>query len=117
MGGKSKSSSPPVQQPPQQNAGADSAAMMAAMMPMMTTMMMQSQQSIPQVQAPPEPVITPSVDWATKQAELQKRIDADVTADLKRRRGRQSTVLTSPLVDDDNPSTVSTKAQGGPGPQ
>jgi hypothetical protein len=91
--------------------------MMSAMMPMMATLMMQSQQDIPSMQAPPEPVITPSVDWASKQAELQKRIDADVTADLKRRRGRQHTVLTSPLVDEDNPSTVSTKAQGGPGPQ
>lgn len=116
MGGKSNSSAPPTTTaPPSQSY--DSSAAMAAMIPMMTQVMLQSQQDIPKGYSAPEPVITPSVDWDAKQEEIRKRIAGDVTADLKRRRGRQYTVLTSPLVDEDDPSTVSAKTEGGPGPR
>jgi len=110
MGKSSKSAPPPpVQQPAPIDIGAIMAPMMASMSQMMV---MASQNSAPQIPAPPPLPEPTSVDWVKKQEELQKQMTDKAQQDLKKRRGRASTVLTSPLVDEEEISTVVAKPTG-----
>lgn len=107
MGGKG-SSPPQSQAPPPQEPQMDMAAMMIPMMEMMMTM---SQSQTPQYSPPPQTDAVSNVNWADKQKEIQDRIAADSTAELKRKKGRASTVLTDPL-EETEVKTVQAKAAG-----
>lgn len=84
-----------------------------AMMQMMQTM--QSQQSVetPHMAATPQmpetpaalqmpEIITPTeIDWTEQNEQLAAKARADYKSDLASKKGRLDTVLTSPLLDDD----------------
>lgn len=109
--GKSKSAPapPPVQQPQPIDIGAIMEPMMKGMSAMMA---MASKSSAPQY-TPPPPIPEPtSVDWVKKQEDLQKQMTEKAQTDLRKKRGRASTVLTSPLVEEEEVSTVAAKVTG-----
>ena len=111
--GSKGSSAPPPQQMP---AAPDTEAMMAGMMKMFSGMMegqmmaMQNmQQNMPQMpDLPPMPPISsaPTIDWTEKQEQLAAKQKADYHLDQARRKGSQDTVLTSPLLDDEDPEVT-----------
>lgn len=104
MGGKSSGTqAPPAPvMPPQQDNNAEIMAMMG--------MMMESMANMPQAPAlPPTPAITrePIIDWAERNEQLLAKTRADYNVDIARRKGRQDTILTSPLLDDEETTTTS----------
>lgn len=108
MGGKSSgAATPPPAMPmmPQQD---NSEEMMAFM-----TMMMQAMNSMPQAPAvPTTPTIQKEapIDWAEKHDMLTQKMKAEYTLDQARRKGRQNTVYTSPLLDEEEANTTSIMA-------
>jgi len=111
MGGKGEDNytPPPVQ--PQVDMNAMLAPMMG-MMASMASMAMQNSIQMPELPTPPTIEKPMNVDWQAKQKELQNKIAADTAQDIARRRGRSSTILTSPLADGEEPTTVSAKMSG-----
>lgn len=108
MGGKgSDNYTPPPPQP-----APDMAAMVAPMMGMMGAMASMSALPMPTLELPPPMESVPSVDWKAKQKEIQDKIATDTAAELKRRRGRSSTILTSPLADGEEIKTTSASMSG-----
>ena len=117
MGGKNKQAAPP----PVDNSANEAmmmqmsqmiAAMMASqqsqMGQMMSAMSQQQQSQIPTI---PEIFTQPDVDWSEKTKELQNRMRADYTLDKARKIGRNETVLTSPFLEDDEPTLTGTLLQ------
>ena len=111
------SSSPPPQMPPMQdNSGIE--AMMAQFENMMmgamgsiaqsqqaaTEMMMQIQ--APQLPQAPVPSRVNDIDWTEKQDQLKSKMKADYNIDQARRKGRTGTVLSSPLLDEEDATTT-----------
>ena len=61
----------------------------------------------------PEAVRDPIIDWTEQQEKLSNKARADYSLDQARRKGRQDTILTSPLLDDEEPNiTGSVLAEG-----
>ena len=110
--GKTTSSTPSYSPPVESQI--DYQSLMEPMLASMTQMaMMASMNSTPSYTPPPSLTNVPTIDWKSKQTELQNKISADVTSDLLKRRGSASTVLTSPLVNTEfDPSTVFIKPLG-----
>lgn len=102
MGGKSKQEAPPAPvMPPMQ----DNTVIIEQMMGMMGAMMQNMPQ--PPAQLPvPEVHAAPKMDWRERQDQLQAKARADYTNDRSRAKGRQDTVLTSPLLDDEETTTT-----------
>lgn len=104
MGGKGGGSAPPpiqsIPEPPQ----VDLAPIMAMMTQMMS--MMSQQASAPPL--PPTPTIfsEPSIDWRQKQEELRNKLNAQETLDNETRKNRVDTILTSPLLDEEEAVTT-----------
>ena len=104
-----KSSSQPPEPPAVDNSGMEQ--QLAMMQEAMGAMMEFSMSSMEQVtamanQPPPMPEIPqimrePIIDWAEKNAQLKAKSKADFGVDSARRKGRQDTIVTSPLLDDD----------------
>ncbi len=104
MGGKGGSSTPSYS-PPVETPGVDMAPLFSAMMQMqnMTAMMMrQNQQNMETMMAAaPKAEVDPSVNWSKRMEELRTKISGDMNTAASKRRGRESTVVTSPLTDDE----------------
>lgn len=84
-------------------------AAMGGMMEMMAASQMQNQKnqlSMLLAQAP-QPTATPTYDWQSRAAALKEKISGQVTEEAAARRGRASTILTSPLTDEDVSLTTS----------
>jgi len=110
MGGKG--SAPPTSSPaPPQTSEPDIGPMMAEMNANMMKMMMMTSQDTSYT-PPPAVESMPQTDWAAKQAELKSQAELDNAAAMKKKRGRASTVLTSPLEEENKPKTVSTTLTG-----
>ena len=77
---------------------------MSSMMEMMATIS-QQQPSLPQM---PALYQAPEIDWTEERGKLAKKMKADTALERARKTTRNSTVLTSPLLDDEEPSTTST---------
>jgi hypothetical protein len=111
-GSKSSSAPPPQQMAPAPDTEAMMAQMTAMMHGLMQTQMMtmqQIQQSAPQM--PDLPLLpqiasAPTIDWAEKQEQLSAKQKADYHLDRARKKGAQDTVLTSPLLDDEDPKVT-----------
>jgi len=105
--GGSQSSPPPVDQttPPVDFTAME--AMMDAMLQMQNNMLMSQATEMPPL--PQMPVIndSPDIDWTEKNRELAARSRADFDVDEARRKGRTDTILTSPLLDDEEAETTS----------
>lgn len=107
MGGKGssppKSEAPPVMEPQQD--------MSAVIGPMMEMMMMTANSKTPTYTPPPASESVSNINWEEKQKELNDKIKADVSDELRRKKGRASTVLTNPL-EEEPVKTVQAKASG-----
>ena len=55
----------------------------------------------------PQPTATPTYDWKSRAAALKEKISGQVSEEAAARRGRASTILTSPLTDEDVTLTTS----------
>lgn len=73
--------------------------MMTGMMGMMSQVMSSSQESLPET---PETYSTPAVDWTEQTEQLNNKMRADYNVEEARRKGNQDTVLTSPLLEDED---------------
>lgn len=84
-----------------------SQAMSTTMFSMMDMMAKISQQqpSIPEL---PALYQAPEIDWTEERDKLSQKMKADTALERARKTTRNSTVLTSPLLDDEEPSTTST---------
>lgn len=105
----SKGSSTPSQPMMQQD---NTAAMMEQYMGMMSEMFAQQQEqmntlmtSMQQTDEAPEVIANPEVDWTEKNAELQAKMAADYDGTVAQQVNGASTVLTSPLLDEEEPTT------------
>ena len=69
------------------------------------SMMMESasapQAPIPTIPESPEVIADPTIDFSEKQKELANKVRADYKDDQSRKRTRSSTILTSPLLDEE----------------
>jgi len=61
---------------------------------------------LPQMPSMPALFETPDIDWTEKQDQLAAKAKADWNVDAARRKTRGDTVLTSPLLDDDDASVT-----------
>lgn len=107
MGGKGGSA------PPEE----DYTGIMSAMSQMAQMQgMMASQQALPQMpeQAPlPEIDSAGNVDWTDKHAQLRQKAAADYGSANAARKGRADTILTSPILDDDDDEVLASSILGG----
>lgn len=98
-------------QPPPVDTSAASASMngMAEMMAgMMSSMQatnaqnaMYEEPTMPETLTEPVLERTADIDWTEKQSQLNQKMKADYNVDEARRKGRGDTVLTSPLLDEE----------------
>lgn len=104
MGGKSGNTSPapPAYTPPPPNNDEIMMQYMNSIMSMQAGMASQ----IPQLPPTPEIERDPIINWAEKNEELIAKSKADYNVDKARRKGRFDTILTSPLLDDEDPETT-----------
>ena len=113
MGGGSKNSAPDpyaMQQPEMPYIDMTPIyAAMGGMMEMMAASQVQNQKnqmSMLLAQAP-QPTATPTYDWQSRATALREKISGQVSEEAAARRGRSSTILTSPLTDEDVTLTTS----------
>jgi len=109
--GSGKGGSPPESVNRQPEPTVDYGPMFAAMgqmAAMNAAMQAQSMDQMMTMQAmAPEPTATAEPDWQKRADALREKISASVTADAAARRGRESTILTSPLTDEKVKTTES----------
>jgi len=96
MGGKSDTVAPPPVVDP--GPGVDMTMMMGLFQQMMANQ--SAQMAPPAIPDAPEVTADPVIDWTEKQKELANKVRADYEDDASRKRGRASTILTSPLLDE-----------------
>lgn len=65
-----------------------------------------NQQPAPQMPQFPSIATSPDIDWAEQSAKLAAKTKADEAIASKQRRGRASTIATSPLLDDEDAKTT-----------
>lgn len=84
-------------------------AAMGGMMEMMAASQMQNQQNTlgALLAQAPQPTATPTYDWKSRADALREKISGQVSEEAAARRGRASTILTSPLTDEDVTLTTS----------
>ena len=107
-GGSSKGGSEQTYAPPPEDTSEDDAAMMEMMMAMMAGMggggmEMPAMPHTPDVEEyqPPPIEKAAKIDWKKKQEELAAKTKADYKGDVANKKGRTSTIHTSPLLDDE----------------
>jgi len=105
MGGKSGPAPPEVTGPP------DNSAMMMQMMQQMMSAGAFNPPPMPEVPLPPEVERERVQDWGERTKELANKMRADFNIDQSRRRGRSSTILTSPLLDEESEANKSIIAE------
>lgn len=103
MGSKG-SPPPPVSEPPAMDMGMYMQMMNSAMMNQQAMMADASSQY--QLPDTPEPYTSPDIDWAEKNKELSNKAKADFEDSTAKKKGRSSTILTSPLADDEEADTT-----------
>jgi hypothetical protein len=74
--------------------------------------MMQAVPAAPALPATPSVFRAPQVDWTEKNKQLASRASADYKTSTSKKKGRSSTILTKPLLDDTEPSTTSSLLTG-----
>ena len=114
-GGDSAPPPMPMQQP-EDNSG-EIMAMMMGMMEAMSASSAAMMHSAQPPQLPPMPQIPeiardPVIDWTEKQEQLAAKAKADYNIDQTRRKGRSDTILTSPLLDEDDATVTGSVLAG-----
>lgn len=119
MGGKGAEEAipapPPVEEVPHFGGGVGGigsimAAQQAAMDAMMGSML---NQPLPDIYTPTHSDPYQEMDWGQIESELSAKARADEAADAARRKGRTSTILTSPLLDYEDVETTESVLAGG----
>jgi len=110
--GKSSSSPPPSAMQEQQAPEMDLTPMYSTMAQMMAMQQSNSDQSLQQMRqmqmaAPQSTEPEAETNWKARADALREKIAASETDAASRRRGRESTILTSPLTDEDVNTTES----------
>ncbi len=101
MGGKGGGSAPPP--PSSADSGTDMLMALLSNMP---------QPTVPAPPAPPQqipvpmPTRTPEVDWTDKHKQLASKMKADYSLDRARKISLTDTIVTSPLLDEEDPMTT-----------
>lgn len=113
--GKSSGSSPPAIRPTDTSQFLSQA--LSSYQSSMQNIMNQTQQSMAEqmrymtensINSLPEVIDSVGdIDWAERTSQLKQKAAADYNAKEALRRGRASTILTSPLLDDTDPATTS----------
>lgn len=118
-GGKGGSDAPPMPMMPQQQAAhePDYMTMMAMMMEGMGGMASSFSEAASQPQMPALPAVptvfrAPIIDWTEKQGQLNQKMKADYNVDQTRRKNRTDTILTSPLLDEEDATTTGSVLSG-----
>lgn len=86
-----------------------------SLLQMMQIMMSQVGQGAPQPPALPDlPEVSRDVevDWDERRERLANKARADYKNDQRRKKGRSSTIITSPLIENESPDTTSLIAAG-----
>jgi len=116
MGGKGNDSPQQNYYPEQRQDEAELDESLAMAMQMMSHQnnifaqrMQNTQANMPQL---PEISKAADVDWAEKQQQLQKKMQAAFNLDEARRKGRMDTILSSPLLDDEDAKTTDSLLKG-----
>ena len=105
MGGKSDAPTPPAYTPMPDTSAQD--AMMQQFMMQLTGLQGQmANMQTPQLPQMPEIEREPLVNWAEKNKELLNKAKGDYGVDIARRKGRSDTILTSPLLDEEDATTT-----------
>lgn len=107
MGSKGKQPEPPQIDNSQNEALLAMMSQQAQIIPAMMTGMMGSMSqmiSSMEQQTPIMPTVyrAPEVDWSSQQEQLAAKMKADYNVDEARRRTRTDTILTSPLMDEED---------------
>lgn len=112
MGSKTPSATAAPPEPPAQD------TQMLEMMNMMMGMMGSMQQAPIPPQIPQTPTIYrgPEIDWTEKNQQLAAKARADFKSDSAKKKGRKSTILTSPLLDEESPDTTESLLAPVPNP-
>ena len=116
MGGKGRDTSAPTM--PVQNNDGEMMQMMQAMMgSMMGSMESMNQMYMSNMQPPelpPFPSIPsmPDIDWADQNQKLNEKARADYKNERARKFGRLDTILTSPLLEDEEPELTKSLLTG-----
>ncbi len=111
-GGKGGNNTPPPQQvdtSAQQTMLAQQMASLAALQQQSQMLAQQQAASLtqfPEIPPAPEPIKSPVADWAKRREELAQKVKADYNLSKKRKKGRQDTIATSPLLDDQDATTT-----------
>lgn len=109
--GSGKGGSPPtstVERPPPETDFGPMFEAMAEMSAMNAAMNAQAMDSMIMMQSmAPDSTATAEPDWKKRADALREKISASVTADAAARRGRESTIVTSPLTDEPVKTTES----------
>jgi len=102
--GKSSPTPPPpistIPEPPQ----ADFGPVMAMMAQMMS--MVSQQTAMPQLPEAPQVFEEPEINWREKQEELRNKLKGEETLNQAKKKNRQDTILTSPLLDEEEAETT-----------
>lgn len=111
MGGKGSSggSVPTAYPPPQQDYMALFAPIMQMMGQMTKMSMDRMNEAMEQMATPslPDMIEYKEIDWAKRQEQLYNKAKGELALEKARRFGREDTILTSPLLDDEEAITTS----------
>ena len=114
-GGKGGGDAAPPPMMPMQDNSADMMAVMLEVMGGMGEFMASSMEStsnmmanlqMPEMPATPLPARVGDIDWTEKQKNLAAKMKADYGVDQGRKKTRTGTVLTSPLLDEEDATTT-----------
>lgn len=98
MGGKNTPEAPPPVEPA---GGMDPEMMMTMMQGMMGMMSSMSMPETPTIPDSPEVETEEPIDWTERNKQLAAKAKADYQDDERRKKGRNDTILTSPLLDEE----------------
>lgn len=103
MGGKSGGSPPPTTVP---DNSSNQMELMGAMFQMMQAQASAMPPASPELPAAPEIKRNEPVDWTQRQTDLASKARADYKSEQDRKHGRQETIHTSPLDDDEDNTSL-----------
>lgn len=109
-GGGTEAPPPQVQQGSEDNTAAMMALMQMSMM--QNAQNQQQQQQRPNTPNVPQARQAPTIDWTEKQDQLAAKAKADYASDSSKRKGRENTILTGSLLDEEEVETTTSVLSG-----
>jgi len=107
MGKSGSSSPPPIIIPPAPDISSEMAPMLEAMQAQMAAIAAMAAQP-PPLPPMPQPTQIPSIDWDRKKQDILDQQRIKEQEDARRRMGVSKTILSSPLIDDEDEASLLT---------